>query len=144
MIEHNWVCVTTRSTEKYFQKETLSHFGYDPFRLSREIHPEVLAISGWLVSKHWPLKGPIDEMMIHVKEGGLIDQMEKRTNPTWMPKPPIEKLLPIDIQHLVGGILMYAFGLSTALASFIVEIIRFKIRKTVHGSQKHSHIKHRQ
>ena len=123
MVKEGIVTFAVEDQEKYFQKETLNHFGYDPFTLSNEYDPAWTQINMWPLIKGWPLKAAVDDVILRLHEGGIVAQMRKRSYMTWMPRPPLEELRPISIDHLlVCGVTPFILGLLISLVMFFVEM----------------------
>lgn len=96
--------------------------------MSKENVNSFIASAGILMTKNSPLKELFDKVILRLLNGGIVDHITESYYWFWQPDSPEDTLKPIGFSHLTISVGILSFGLILGLASFVMEIIKFKLK----------------
>ncbi len=101
-----------------YAMDVRARWGYDPFRISKEVARLYHRHAGLPIKKGSVLKKLFDPQVLAMRSAGLLQYFVKSW---WLSEVIDEPLEPIDLRHFVLGFSMFVAGLILGVLAFIYE-----------------------
>ena len=115
------VSIPGAHSENFLWKHYREKYGFNPFRQSKYINGVYHKWMGIVIQKFSPVWEPIFPKILRLRDADIIEQISRAHYWYWLPDPPPDTQIPIDIRHMTAGLGMTIFGFAFAALVFAHE-----------------------
>ncbi len=113
--------ITPQEVEMAQWRKTISRYGHNPFRLSKEIVRAYIYHYGICLTKYSTLYDLWNPYIMRLVQSDIVNHFTRSHLWFWQPDPQDDTVYPVGLSHLLMGWAMFGGGLILGIVTFALE-----------------------